>query len=327
MGWRHRFPRLARLVGWALRVDARFDRARTFGLAAEMAFYLFLSLVPLAAVAGLVVAKVAVHNRAALDPPLAALPPVVSTFVAEQLASVAAWNGGTVALPAAVVFVWSASSGVLAIFEALEVQTQSKRAWWKQRLYAVSACVGLSIGVAVVTLLSTGIAWIFSALGRALPFVASVESGFVGSTVRWIVSVALDFGLMVALYALGVPREKGRSRPPLAPGAALAVALQAALAWGYGLYLSTLGSADAYSGALWTIAVTMTALYLLALTILFGAELNHELAVRRALAPTRRPPSRLDLRAVPRHAGLAARASRIETTRARTRDRDRSLLQ
>ena len=41
-------------VGWVRCVWKRLDKSRSFGLSAEMAFWLFLSLLPLAAVAGLV---------------------------------------------------------------------------------------------------------------------------------------------------------------------------------------------------------------------------------------------------------------------------------
>src|SRR5690349_15538663 len=81
------------------------ERSRITGMAAEMAFWLFLSLVPLAAVAGLVVAKVAVSSSYVTSL-LASLPGETRDLVSRQLQHVAAWNGGSVAAPAALVFVW-----------------------------------------------------------------------------------------------------------------------------------------------------------------------------------------------------------------------------
>src|SRR6476469_93827 len=98
-------PRIARVVEAVKRMFVHLDRVRTFGLAAEMAFWLFLSLIPLAAVAGLVAARFATQHASAAGPFLMALPPSTRQFVQGELGNVAAWNGGTVALPAIAMFV------------------------------------------------------------------------------------------------------------------------------------------------------------------------------------------------------------------------------
>src|SRR5207237_207349 len=67
--------------------------SRTSGMAAEMAFWLFLSLIPLAAVAGLVIAKIAAES-ADVAAMLDTLPPETRNMVHRQLGHVAAWNGG-----------------------------------------------------------------------------------------------------------------------------------------------------------------------------------------------------------------------------------------
>ncbi|HEX7465171.1 MAG TPA: hypothetical protein VF309_00920, partial [Usitatibacter sp.] len=47
---------LARAWAWLVAFVRQLDASRTTGMAAELAFWLFLALIPLAAVAGLVVA-------------------------------------------------------------------------------------------------------------------------------------------------------------------------------------------------------------------------------------------------------------------------------
>src|SRR5690349_6588919 len=96
-------------------------QARTLGLAAEMAFWLFLALIPLAVVAGLIAAKLAVNDTtgtvsAALD----SAPAATRELLSHELGAVAAWNGGAVAPTAIIVFLWLASSGVHAVFDAME---------------------------------------------------------------------------------------------------------------------------------------------------------------------------------------------------------------
>jgi len=59
------------------------------------------------------------------------------------------------------------------------------------------------------------------------------------------------------------------------PGALLAVWLQTMAGYGYAFYLSKVGTHSAYQAGLSLIAVTMSALYLFALALLVGAELNY----------------------------------------------------
>src|SRR5438094_7666488 len=106
----HHAPR-TRAVDAIKRMFKHLDDVRTFGLAAEMAFRVFLSLIPLAAVAGLATARLAVRHWGAVAPMFTSLPPDAQRFIGDNLKDVAAWNGGTVALPAALVFAWLASSG------------------------------------------------------------------------------------------------------------------------------------------------------------------------------------------------------------------------
>ena len=63
-------------VPFARSLFTRLGADRTFSLAADMAFWLFLSLLPLAAVAGLVVAKLFATERAVGLALLDTLPPV-----------------------------------------------------------------------------------------------------------------------------------------------------------------------------------------------------------------------------------------------------------
>jgi uncharacterized BrkB/YihY/UPF0761 family membrane protein len=61
---------------------------------------------------------------------------------------------------------------------------------------------------------------------------------------------------------------------PVFPGAVLATGLQALLGYGYVFYLSKVGAGSAYQAGLSIIGVTLMALYLFAVALLAGAELN-----------------------------------------------------
>jgi membrane protein len=270
-------------LGWLKEFIGELQRSRTTGMAAEMAFWLFLSLVPLAAVAGLIIAKIAVSN-AEVSLLLASLPGETRQLVARQLNHVAGWNGGSVAAPAALVFVWLASGGIHAVFDVLEVKTGTSRPWWKKRALALASCVALSIGSAIIAMVATGMSSVLAFLRGTVPL-AEFESrvgmtGVVDTVVRLGVGALTALGLVAGLYLVGIPRT-ARKRTPVLPGAVVAVALQAALGYGYIFYLSQVGARSAYQAGLSIIGVTMIALYLLSIALLVGAELNHVVGRRK----------------------------------------------
>ncbi|HEY3592840.1 MAG TPA: YhjD/YihY/BrkB family envelope integrity protein [Polyangiaceae bacterium] len=249
---------------------------RTTGMAAEMAFWVFLSLLPLAAVAGLVVARIAVGSNEVASL-LSSLPPQMNQLIHHQLTRVAAWNGGSVGAPAAAVFVWLGSGGVSAIFELLEVKAGMRRSWWRRRLVAIATCVGLSLGVAAIAVLFTGASRILSLLHGILPLATfEAKHGWFDKVFRFGIGVVVGVGLVGGVYWAAVPR-RARIHFPIWPGAFLAVGLQAVLGYGYAFYLSKMGAGSAYQAGLSFVGVTLMGLYLFAIALLVGAELNHAL--------------------------------------------------
>lgn len=254
------------------------DRARTLGLAAEMSFWMFLALVPLAAVAGYVAARLAAsHAWLAMS----AVPPQVRDLVAPQVKSLAAMRGRTIAPIAAATFLWLASSGVAAVFDAVQVQTGTSRPWWKQRLLAIGTCIALALGVGLLALLGAGVDWMETLLGQKLPpWFVHAEHGPAAHVLRLVLGGLILFAMVAGLYRVAIPRDCGRRFPVLA-GAALAVVLQIALGWGYGIYVTRLGgSGSSYEAGLAVVGVTLMMLWLFSVALLLGAQLNRVLADR-----------------------------------------------
>jgi membrane protein len=251
--------------------------SRTTGMAAEMAFWLFLSLIPLAAVAGLVAAKIAVGS-ADVAAMVDSLPPETRRLVSRQLEHVAAWRGGAVGAPAVVVFFWLASGGIHSVFQLLEVKAGMSRPWWKKRLIALVACLGLSIGTAMIAVLAGGLRRVLGFLHGAVSSAGlERQAGLFDSAVRTSLGMVTAVGLVAGLYYIGIPR-RARRHVPVVPGALLAVGLQVMLGYGYVFYLSKVGIQSAYQAGLSIIGVTMIALYLASFALLVGAALNAMLA-------------------------------------------------
>ena len=254
------------------------DRTRTLGLAAETAFWVFLSLLPLAAVMGVVAARLSLENWNAVGPLLSSMPPAAQGLLLEQLEHLATDRGGAWGFWGTLVFVWLASSGVHAMFDAIEIESGATRPWWRKRLIALGGCVALAAAGAALALLGPGLEYGLSGLARWWPSLALTgEPTTAGRIFRFVVGVAVIFGFVCGLYAAGVPTRR-RRRMPIVPGAALAVALEVVLGLGYTLYISGAGVGNAYLGSLAVVGVTLTALYLFSLALLMGAALNRHLA-------------------------------------------------
>lgn len=279
-----------RTLHWLKLLLGNLGRSRTIGLAGEMAFWMFLSLLPLAAVAGLVVARFAMTGGSAMTAGLlSTVPPAVRDLLTQELSRVSAWNEGAVGPAAAATFVWLASSGVHAIFDALELETEATaRPWWKKRAFAIVACIALAVGVAAIALLAAGLDFVRKVSGDVLPFFDAIPR-VVTMALRLAVSAAIAVALVAGLYTIGLP-PRARRRMPVLPGAIVAVVLQAALGFGYGAYVRRVGDSGAYQAGLAVIGVTLMVLYLFSIAILVGAEVNQMIGVRRLLEASVHPP-------------------------------------
>jgi membrane protein len=279
--------RRARLaIRWLVGLYEDLDRTRTFGLAAETAFWLFLSLIPLFAAAGLVAARISTANWDRLTPILATLPSFTRALIQQELDRVARWNGGAVGITGAAVFLWLASSGLHAIFEAFEVEAVARRSWAKKRALALATCAGLALIVPTLAVLGPGLEHFVTMLA---PGGQSFESSTLMDVGRAALSFTIAIGYVYALYLIGIPRP-GHRHLTLLPGALVAVVLQAGMSLGYAFYLSRFTEQAAYGAGLGLVAVTLMALYIFALSLLSGAAVIRRLD--SAHRPSKRPPPR-----------------------------------
>ena len=263
---------------WVAPILRATSQARTLGLAAEMSFWLFLALVPLAAVAGVVLARQARADMALASMLLSSVPVEARTLVADQVGLVAKAGNSTVAPLAVATFLWLASSGVHSVFDCLEIQAGVTRPRWTKRLIALATCLVLAAAVAALGLLGSWLGWM-DALAAA-PLRALTEGPLVVDLLQGAASASLAVALVAGLYRAGIPRV-ARRRFPVLPGAVLSVGTSRLLGWGYRGYVSTVGDGGAYVGGLAVIGVTLITLWLFSVSILLGAALNRVVGERQ----------------------------------------------
>ncbi len=149
-----RFHVLAKLARRFVRGLLAHD---AFGAAASIAFWVFLSLVPLLVLVGFLVGRVArMHGVDALvGPILEVVPGTAEGLVGRELERLAGAGSSSMAPLGVVGFLWTASSGLhnlMAVFEkAVKVR---RRPWWKQRAIALGlVALGLATACALAWLL------------------------------------------------------------------------------------------------------------------------------------------------------------------------------
>lgn len=241
------------------------DKRRSLGVAAEMSFWLFCGLLPLAfstvAFVGLV-AGPTMH----FSTMFAAVPPETRALVGEQLATLVERHR-TPSLVSILVAVWLGSSGIHAIFDGFEAQLDTVTTWRAKRLRALVGCFGLGAG-------SLGVAALWSFVAHAVGGTWLIVGGYVASA-------AVLYLIVAALYLLGIPKPL-RSTLPRAPGTVLVVAVVTLVGVGYRVYLGLVGDGSAYQAGLSVVVITLTALYLFSLALLVGLAVNRMVEKRRA---------------------------------------------
>jgi membrane protein len=257
--------------------------------AAGVAFYWFLSVFPLLfAAIGLldVIAAAPSTARAINDAITQALPGDAALILTQAVSSAqsrAATGGVTALLVGIALSLWSASSGMAATQVGLDVayDVPDDRTFLKKRLMAVILIVAAFVlgGIGVTCLVFgepvSGFVRDHLPLGRYF--------GWVWGVARWAITIVAVTLLFAIFYYVG-PNRKPPNWKWLSPGGLLATALWLIASLGFSLYVSGFEGTYARTyGALAGVVVLILWLYLSALAILVGAELNGELERERAL--------------------------------------------
>jgi membrane protein len=253
-------------------------------LAAGVAFYAFLAVVPLLAATVLIYGlaadpeTVAQHIRALFG----VLPEDAAALIGDQLKAMtqtpAAAKGWSLAVALALA-IYGASKGSGAIVTALNIayEVKESRGFIKSTLLSLGMTLG---ALAVLVIAAAGI----SVMGWVEAFFPGFPA-WAHSLVKllfWAIAVvAVGFGLAVTYrYA---PNRPDAPWVWISPGSAAATLLWLAGSVGFGLYVSNFGNYNATYGSLGGVVVFLTWLYLSAYIVLIGGEMNSELERQQAL--------------------------------------------
>ena len=274
----------------ALRVYQRTTDDRLLALAAGVVFYGLLALFP--AITALVSSYALFAKAPTIEGHIASLagfmPASAYGIVHDQVVRIISHTPGGLSVAFAgglLLAIWSANAGVKAVIDALNIAYEAKERRNFLALNAVS--LAFTVGAIGTMLLALAAVVVLPVLLALLPF-DGVANGL-----QWLRWPALGAALLLALavlYRFGPDHINGRWHW-ISPGAVFAtlswLAGSALLSW----YLANFADYDATYGSLGAAIGLMMWLWMSAIVVLAGAELNSELdaaAARRQLSTASR---------------------------------------
>ena len=271
------------------RVYRSIVRDRVMLTAAGVTYYLLLSLVPtlsaFVSIYGLFANRTTVLVHVNM---LAGIVPSDGLdIIRQQLTRLVAEGDGTLGATLLVslgIALWSASAGVRAMFEAMNVAygEQEKRNFFQQVLVSIV----FTVGGAVSAVLLISIVVVLPGILALLQF---------GTGLEWLLRL-VSYGLMLmvllvglaALYRWGPSREQPKWRW-ITPGAALALILTVVVSLLFSWYVTNFGHYNATYGSLGALIGLLTWVWLSVIIVIIGGELNSEVEHQTARDSTTGP--------------------------------------
>jgi membrane protein len=258
-------------------------RTRAFTVAAAMAFYFLLSLVPLLAILSALLAYLPIPHLFDRLLVLVAMfvPPDAMHMVESILASILVPHHRGLLSLGILGYLWSATGAFVACIDALNIayDVVKDRSWWRDRIQALLLALTTG-GLSVVALLCVIAGPHF---GHFLTELFPVPKSF--ADIWPFLRLGIMFFATVVsvelLYYFG-PNRKQRFVSTL-PGAVVSVFGFFAASSVMSFYFEHFSNYNKIYGSLGAVIMLMLWFYVLALFILIGAELNAEMAKRRQL--------------------------------------------
>lgn len=162
---------------------------------------------------------------------------------------------------------WAASSGTSHLVEAVNIaydEDTDDRPFWKRRLLAIALTGWFAVSLgAIVTTISIG---------------AALASGAVGVVVEgasWLLCGVIAAVALAGLYRYSPDRDEPEWTW-VSPGAIFAIVAFLVVSIAFRVYVANFGSYNETYGSLGAVIVLLTWLYLTALVVILGAEINAE---------------------------------------------------
>jgi membrane protein len=210
------------------------------------------------------------------------LPPEAMKLIVDGLHSFAKTAGSTLSWALAtslVLALWSARNGIASVMTGLNIAYEEVEA--RSLLMQTAIALGLTLGAIVFAVVVVFAVAIIPIILNFLPFGSVL--GTVLDFARWpILAVLVALGFAV-VYRVG-PSRRTASWRWISWGSSIATVLWLGGSVLFSVYVSRFGSYDATYGALGAVVVLLLWLWVSALVLLIGAEIDGELDQRASAA-------------------------------------------
>ena len=266
-------------------------------VAAGVAFYGFLALVPLLGMLVLVYGLFAAPDTVVqhILAMLRILPPDVVELIGRLLINAvksSSQTSGIGIIVALFVALYAGGNGAGAVMTALNIVYEEEESRSLGRFYAIAFTI--TVAAVLLALVSLASLAVVQSLEQILPK-ASGPMVVLGKLALYLLLALVAAGVAATLYRYGPSREDARWQW-LTAGSVFTAVIWLALTAGFGFYVTRLTDYDATYGSIAAVVMLLTWLYLSAYVFLFGAELNAELEHQTAKDSTTGLPEKLGAR-------------------------------
>jgi len=271
------------------RVYEEFGKDRVTSVAAGVTYYTLLAIFP--AIAALVSIYGLFADPGTIQNHLTALSGVMPSgaldIVREQVTRIASKGGGTLGLSFVIglaISLWSANAGMKALFDALNIVYDEDE---KRSFIALNVqSLGFTLGAITFLLLSVAGIVVLPILLKFIGLGQSTE--WLLSLARWPILLVVVVLALAVLYRYGPSRDKATWKW-VTPGGITAAVLWLAVSMLFSWYVSNFGSYNETYGSLGAVIGFMTWIWLSAIVVLVGAEINAEVEHQTAKDTTEGP--------------------------------------
>jgi membrane protein len=266
-------------VGWGTIVRRTFSEIisdNCLGLAAQLAYYFFLSLFPALLI---IVALTSFFPYNVLDNIIgwfsSFTPPEVLDIVKGQIQQITGSGNAGLLTFGVLGALWSSSSAMNAIIDTLNraYGVKEARPWWKTQILAVVLTVAMSVFVLISFTLVIGGPEIAEHLAARIGL--GPAFAWTWKILQWpVVFLLISEGFAIVYYLAPDVEQRW---PWILPGAHVATLLWLTISIGFRFYVTNFGHFNRTYGAIGAVIVLLLWFYLSGLVLLFGAELNSEI--------------------------------------------------
>ena len=263
---------MQKIIEYSKRLVKGIGDADVLGLAAQLSYFLLLSLFPFLLFVVTLVGYLPLNEISVVDFISDYMPTEIASFINTNVSQLLSQQNGGLLSISIVGTLWSASNGLNAITKALNkaYRVEDTRFFLISRLIAVAMTIAMVLVIIISLLLPIfgemiGI-YLFSFVGLSDEFVP------IWNSLRWVVSSAAIFLVLLALYIF-IPNVKVRLREVLW-GALFATIGWQLISLAFSYYVNTLGNYSATYGSLGTVIILMIWFYISGIIIITGGVIN-----------------------------------------------------